>query len=63
MSLVSDFIAALKSKRVILATVTAAIVAVNSELEWFSAETLNRLTAIAGSLILGDSLRGTNPDK
>ena len=54
MSLVSDFISALKSKRVILATVTAAMVAVNSQLEWFSAETLNRLTAIAGSLILGD---------
>ncbi len=59
----SDIVNALKSKRVILAVVVAAMVAVNEQLTLMDADTLNRLVALAGTLIVGDAIRGTNPDK
>jgi len=59
----SDIVGALKSKRVILAVVVAAMVAVNEQLALMDADTLNRLVALAGTLIVGDAIRGTNPDK
>tara|TARA_R100000458_G_C8093002_1_gene122912 strand:- start:300 stop:518 length:219 start_codon:yes stop_codon:yes gene_type:complete len=60
---ISDIVGALKSKRVILAVVVAAMVAVNEQLALMDADTLNRLVALAGTLIVGDAIRGTNPDK
>ena len=63
MSLVKDIIEALKSKRVILGIVTAAIIGVNTELALMDDETLMKLTGVAAALIVGDSLRSTNPQK
>lgn len=63
MSLVKDIIEALKSKRVILGIVTAAIIGVNTELNLMDDETLMKLTGVAAALIVGDSLRATNPQK
>lgn len=63
MSLVKDIIEALKSKRVILGIVTAAIIGVNTELSLMDDETLIKLTGVAAALIVGDSLRATNPQK
>ena len=63
MSLVKDIIEALKSKRVILGIVTAAIIGVNTELALMDDETLMKLTGVAAALIVGDSLRATNPQK
>jgi len=63
MSLVKDIIEALKSKRVILGIVTAAIIGVNTELSLMDDETLMKLTGVAAALIVGDSLRATNPQK
>ena len=63
MSLVKDIIEALKSKRVILGIVTAAIIGVNTELSLMDDETLMKLTGEAAALIVGDSLRATNPQK
>ena len=61
--MVKDILQALKSKRVIVAVVTAAAIAVNQELALVDAETLTKVVAIAAALILGDSLRAVNPDK
>ena len=63
MSLLKDIIEALKSKRVILGIVTAAIIGVNTELSLMDDETLMKLTGVAAALIVGDSLRATNPQK
>lgn len=63
MSLVKDILEALKSKRVILGVVTAAIIGVNTELNLMDDETLMKLTGVAAALIVGDSLRATNPQK
>jgi len=63
MSVIKDIGKALKSKRVLLAVVVAAIVAVNEQLTLVDADTLNRLVALAGTLIVGDAIRQTNPDK
>ena len=63
MSLVKDILEALKSKRVILGIVTAAIIGVNTELNLMDDETLMKLTGVAAALIVGDSLRATNPQK
>lgn len=63
MSLVKDILEALKSKRVILGIVTAAIIGVNTELSLMDDETLMKLTGVAAALIVGDSLRATNPQK
>lgn len=63
MSVIKDIIEALKSKRVILGIVTAAIIGVNTELNLMDDETLVKLTGLAAALIVGDSLRGTNPEK
>jgi hypothetical protein len=63
MSLLKDIIEALKSKRVILGIVTAAIIGVNTELALMDDETLMKLTGVAAALIVGDSLRSTNPQK
>ncbi|WP_348701146.1 hypothetical protein [uncultured Limnobacter sp.] len=63
MSLLKDIIEALKSKRVILGVVTAAIIGVNTELNLMDDETLMKLTGVAAALIVGDSLRATNPQK
>ena len=63
MKLVKDIIEALKSKRVILGVVTAAIIGVNTELNLMDDETLMKLTGVAAALIVGDSLRATNPQK
>lgn len=63
MSLFKDIIEALKSKRVILGIVTAAIIGVNTELALMDDETLLKLTGVAAALIVGDSLRATNPQK
>ena len=63
MSLIKDIIEALKSKRVILGIVTAAIIGVNTELSLMDDETLMKLTGVAAALIVGDSLRATNPQK
>tara|TARA_Y100000593_G_scaffold62406_1_gene115615 strand:- start:849 stop:1049 length:201 start_codon:yes stop_codon:yes gene_type:complete len=63
MKLVKDIIEALKSKRVILGIVTAAIIGVNTELNLMDDETLMKLTGVAAALIVGDSLRATNPQK
>ena len=63
MTLVKDIIEALKSKRVILGIVTAAIIGVNTELALMDDETLMKLTGVAAALIVGDSLRSTNPQK
>ena len=63
MKLVKDIIEALKSKRVILGIVTAAIIGVNTELSLMDDETLMKLTGVAAALIVGDSLRATNPQK
>ena len=63
MSLFKDIIEALKSKRVILGIVTAAIIGVNTELALMDDETLMKLTGVAAALIVGDSLRATNPQK
>ena len=61
--MVKDILQALKSKRVIVAVITAAAVAVNQELALVDAETLTKVVALAAALILGDSLRAINPDK
>tara|TARA_B100001939_G_scaffold105198_1_gene90917 strand:+ start:658 stop:858 length:201 start_codon:yes stop_codon:yes gene_type:complete len=63
MTLVKDILEALKSKRVILGVVTAAIIGVNTELNLMDDETLMKLTGVAAALIVGDSLRATNPQK
>ena len=63
MTLVKDILEALKSKRVILGIVTAAIIGVNTELSLMDDETLMKLTGVAAALIVGDSLRATNPQK
>tara|TARA_Y100000361_G_scaffold149756_1_gene164461 strand:+ start:260 stop:460 length:201 start_codon:yes stop_codon:yes gene_type:complete len=63
MSLLKDILEALKSKRVILGIVTAAIIGVNTELNLMDDETLMKLTGVAAALIVGDSLRATNPQK
>tara|TARA_B100000519_G_scaffold154066_1_gene135200 strand:+ start:462 stop:662 length:201 start_codon:yes stop_codon:yes gene_type:complete len=63
MTLVKDILEALKSKRVILGIVTAAIIGVNTELNLMDDETLMKLTGVAAALIVGDSLRATNPQK
>ena len=63
MTLVKDILDALKSKRVILGIVTAAIIGVNTELSLMDDETLMKLTGVAAALIVGDSLRATNPQK
>ena len=63
MTLVKDILEALKSKRVILGIVTAAIIGVNNELNLMDDETLMKLTGVAAALIVGDSLRATNPQK
>ena len=63
MSLVKDILEALKSNRVILGIVTAAIIGVNTELNLMDDETLMKLTGVAAALIVGDSLRATNPQK
>ena len=54
-----DFLSTAKSKRVILATVSAFIVAAGHEYFGFDADTTTKLTALAASLIIGDSLRPT----
>ena len=54
-----DFLGTAKSKRVILATISAFIVAAGHEYFGFDADTTTKLTAIAASLIIGDSLRPT----
>ena len=63
MSLVKDILEALKSKRVILGIVTAAIIGVNTELNLMDDETLMKLTGVAAALIVGDSIRAANPQK
>jgi uncharacterized membrane protein (DUF373 family) len=63
MNLFHDIVNALKSKRVLLGVITAAIVGVNQELQLFADTDMTRIVAIVGALILGDSLRATNPDK
>ena len=63
MNLFHDVVNALKSKRVLLGVITAAIVGVNQELQLFADTDMTRIVAIVGALILGDSLRATNPDK
>ncbi len=63
MKLFDDIVNALKSKRVILGIITAAIVGVNAELQLLAEHDLTRIVAIVGALIVGDSLRATNPDK
>ncbi len=63
MSVVKDIINALKSKRVILAAVTAVIIAVNQQLHLLDEEMVTKITALAASIIVGDSLRPTNPTK
>ena len=55
-----DFLGTAKSKRVILATVSAFIVAAGHEYFGFDADTTTKLTALAASLIIGDSLRPTS---
>lgn len=63
MTIIQDVIKALKSKRVLLAIITAAVVSVNGELALFDDEMLTKITALAGAIIVGDSLRPTNPAK
>ena len=55
-----DFLGTAKSKRVILATVSAVSVAAGHEYFGFDADTTTKLTALAASLIIGDSLRPTS---
>ena len=54
MSVIKDIGKALRSKRVLLAVIVAAIVAVNEQLTLVDSDTLNRLVALAGTLIVGD---------
>ena len=63
MSVLKDIVNALKSKRVILAAVTAIIVATNQQLGYLDEDMITKITALAASIIVGDSLRPTNPDK
>ena len=63
MTLVKDILEALKSKRVILGIVTAAIIGGNTVLNLMDDDTLMKLTGVAAALIVGDSLRATNPQK
>ena len=63
MTIITDVIKARKSKRVLLAIITAAVVSVNGELALFDDEMLTKITALAGAIIVGDSLRPTNPAK
>ena len=58
-AVILDFLSTAKSKRVILATISAFIVAAGYEYFGFDADTTTKLTAIAASLIIGDSLRPT----
>ena len=47
MTIITDVIKALKSKRVLLAIITAAVVSVNGELALFDDEMLTKITALA----------------
>lgn len=61
--MISNILEAFKSKRTIIAVITALLVSVNSQLPEpiLDGETLNKLVAIIGALIVGDSLRGVVP--
>lgn len=58
-----NIVKAFKSKRTIIAVITALLVSVNSQLPdpILDGETLNKLIAIIGALIVGDSLRSVAP--
>jgi len=59
-NVLTDVLKAARSKRVILATLTAAIIAINQQLNYFDAETVTKITALAATVIVGDSLRPTS---
>lgn len=63
MSVVKDIVKALQSKRVLLAVTVAAIVAVNQQLNLMDEAMLTKITALAGTLIIGDAIRPVSPDK
>tara|TARA_R110002020_G_scaffold290954_7_gene506380 strand:+ start:2681 stop:2881 length:201 start_codon:yes stop_codon:yes gene_type:complete len=61
--MIGNIVKAFKSKRTIIAVITALLVSVNSQLPEpiLDGETLNKLVAIIGALIVGDSLRSVAP--
>jgi len=63
MSVVKDIVKALQSKRVLLAVTVAAIVAVNQQLNLMDEAMLTKITALAGTLIIGDAIRPVSLDK
>jgi hypothetical protein len=59
----SDFFNALKSKRVVT-TISAAILTVlAAKYEWIPTDRIDDIATFVAALIVGDSLRPTNPEK
>lgn len=62
-SLLGDFLNALKSKRVVATIVGGVLTVLAAKYEWIPTDRIDDIATFIAALVVGDSLRATNPDK
>ena len=62
-SLLGDFLNALKSKRVVTTIVGGVLTVLAAKYEWIPTDRIDDIATFIAALVVGDSLRATNPDK
>ena len=62
-TLLNDFLTALKSKRVVNTIVGAILTILAAKYEWIPQDRIDDIATFVAALVVGDSLRPTNPSK
>jgi len=62
-SIFGDFFEALKSKRVVSTVIGAVLTVLAAKHEWIPEDRIDDIAIFIAALVVGDSLRPTNPNK
>lgn len=62
-TLLNDFLKALKSKRVVTTIVGAILTILAAKYQWIPEDRIDDIATFVAALVVGDSLRPTNPTK
>lgn len=62
-TLIDDFLRALKSKRVVTTIVGAILTILAAKYQWIPEDRIDDIATFVAALVVGDSLRPTNPSK
>ena len=62
-TVLNDFLTALKSKRVVTTIVGAILTILAAKYEWIPQDRIDDIATFVAALVVGDSLRPTNPSK